>query len=137
VFCLLLSGVSATTTTFSVTKGEEVTRTLRIADDDRVTIKFSVVGKVDSVITFSLTFPNGTKKEFGKVGYGNYLFVSDGEGTCILHFSNYNSEDKFVTLNYEVQHYIFGVPEMFFFTLIIILVCIAAVAVFILMAKPQ
>lgn len=48
-----------------------------------------------------------------------------------------SSEDKLVSLDYEVQHYIFGMPQMLFLTIIIVLVCVAAVAVFILMGKPR
>jgi len=47
------------------------------------------------------------------------------------------SEDKLVTLDYEIQHYIFGIPQMLFLTIIIVLISVAAVATFILMEKPH
>lgn len=55
-----------------------------------------------------------------------------------MHFSNTDSlEDKLVTLDYEIEHYIFGMPQMLFLAIIIVLVCIAAVAAFILMGKQH
>jgi len=77
-------------------------------------------------------------KEFDKVGYFHYPFVFDAEGEYVLHLSNIDStEDKLVALDSEVQHYIFGIPQMLFLTIIIVVVCVAAVAVFILMGKPR
>lgn len=77
-------------------------------------------------------------KEFDKVGYFHYPFVCDVEGEYVLHFSNIDStEDKFVALDSEVQHYIFGIPQMLFLIIIIVIVCVGAVAVFILMGKPR
>jgi len=62
----------------------------------------------------------------------------DEAGEYVLHFSNTDaSEDKLVTLNYEIQHYIFGIPQMLFLTIIIVLVCVGAVATFILMGKTR
>jgi hypothetical protein len=118
--------------------GEEETRTINLAVEDRVLIKFTIVGSSDNTLYFSITFTNGTVKEFGKVSYFHYPFVCDTEGECALHFSNADSaEDKLVTLDYEVEHYIFGVPQMLFLTIIIVVVCVAAVATFILMGKPR
>jgi len=65
-------------------------------------------------------------------------FVCDLEGEYLLRFSNVDSPvDKLVTLECEVEHYIFGVPQMLFLTIIIVLICVAAVAVFVLMGKPR
>ncbi len=47
------------------------------------------------------------------------------------------SENKLVTSDYEIQHYIFGIPQMLFLTTIIVLVSVTAVATFILMGKPH
>jgi len=78
------------------------------------------------------------KVEYSKVGTVSYPFVCDEAGEYFLHFSNTDtSEDKLVTLDYEIQHYIFGIPQMLFLTIIIVLVSVAAVATFILMGKPH
>jgi len=120
--------------------GEEVTKPLTLAFEDRVAIKFTVVGGPSSnTLDFRLTYPNGTVKvAFDNVGDISYGFVCDEEGEYAMHFSNVgSSEDKLVSLDYEVQHYIFGMPQMLFLTIIIVVVCVAAVAVFILMGKPR
>jgi len=123
---------------FTVQGGKEETKTINLAVEDRVLIRFTVVGQSDSSLHFYITYPNGTEKDFGKIGDFHDSFVCDTEGECVLHFSNIGStEDKLVTLNYEVQHYIFGIPQMLFLTIIIVVVCVAAVAVFILMGKPR
>jgi len=138
IFLILVQPAEATTGKFTVHSGEEVTRSLSLAVEDRVLVKFTVVGQPDSTLYFYMTYPNGTVKEFGKVGYFHHSFVCDAEGEYVMHFSNRDSaEDKLVTLDFEVQHYIFGMPQMLFLTIVIVIVCVAAVAVFILMGKPR
>jgi hypothetical protein len=137
---VICRAVYATTLNITVHGGEEVTRPLTLAIEDRVAIKFTVVGgQSGNTLDFQLTCPNGTVKVvFDNVGNVNYGFVCDEEGEYAMHFSNIgSSEDKLVSLDYEVQHYIFGMPQMLFLTIIIVLVCVAAVAVFILMGKPR
>ncbi|MEM2506197.1 MAG: emp24/gp25L/p24 family protein [Nitrososphaeria archaeon] len=127
----------AATESFTVRGGEEATRVLKLKVDDHVIITFSVTGG-DSAIHFYLACPNGTVRDFGDVGYFRYSFVCNLEGDYVLHFSNIgSSSDLIVTLNYEVEHYIFGIPQMLFLTIVIAIVCVAMVAVFILMSKPR
>ncbi len=40
-----------------------------------------------------------------------------------------------MTLDYEIDHYIFGIPQMLFMTIIIAVVCVVGVAVFIMLSK--
>jgi hypothetical protein len=128
----------ATSMNFTVLSGQEKTETIDLTVEDHVVIKFTVAGSTDTTLYFSITYPNGTNKEFGKVGYFNYPFVCDAEGSYTLHFSNIDStEDKLVALDYEIDHYIFGIPQMLFLVIIIAVVCVAAVAVFIFMGKPH
>ena len=128
----------ATVMNFTVHGGEEITKSISLAVDDRVMIKFTVVGQSENTLHFYITYPNETVKEFGKVGSVNYGFVCVAEGKYTLHFSNKDSsEDKLVTLDYEVQHYIFGMPQMLFLTIIIVVACVAAIAAFILMGRPR
>lgn len=137
--CLLLVQLAeATTTNFTVHGGEEVTRSLNLVIDDHVLIKFTVVGQSVNTLRFCLIYPNATVTEFGEVGDFSYSFVCDAEGEYTLHFSNKDSaENKLVTLNYEVQHYIFGIPQMLFLTIVIVIVCMAAIATFVLMGKTH
>jgi hypothetical protein len=130
--------VSATTTNFTVNRGEEEVKSVNLSVEDHVVIKFTVVGSAEDAIDFYMTYPNGTVKNFGSVGYFHYSFVCDLEGKYELHFSNLESvEDKLVALDYEVDHYIFGIPQMLFLAIIIAVVCVAAVAAFVLMGKPH
>lgn len=135
---ILVQLAEATAMNFTVHGGEEVTKSISLEVDDHTVIKFTVVGQTANTLDFYITYPNGTVKDFGKVGNLNYPFVCDKAGEHILHFSNKDStEDKLVTLDYEIEHYIFGIPQMLFLTIIIVLVCMAAVATFILMGKPR
>jgi len=130
----------ATVMNLSVHGGEEVTQSLNLAVEDHVLIKFNVIGgQSGNTLDFYLTCPNGTSKiTYAGVGSVSYNFICDEEGEYVLRFSNLgSSEDKLVSLDYEVQHYVFGVPQMLFLTVIIVLVCVAAVAVFIFMGKQH
>lgn len=126
----------ATSASFTVHGGEEVTRVLKLSVEDHVFISFTVVGTSESTIHFYLAYPNGTVRDFGNVGDFHYTFICDVEGNYVLHFSNVDSSvDKLVTLNYEAEHYIFGIPQMLFLTIVIAAVCVVMVASFILLSK--
>jgi len=145
LFCLAVAFVttaelaSATAQSFNVPAGTATTRTLSLAVEDRIVIKFTVTGGPDdNTIAFSIDYSNGTTSAFGKLGFLTHSFVCDKDGTCVLHFSNVGSSiDKLVTLDYEVQHYIFGMPQMLFLAMVVAVICVAMVAVFVLMAKPR
>lgn len=138
LFLALAEAVKATTMSFTVPKGEEWTKSISLAVDDRVLIEFTVVGQTKSALDFYITDPQGNVKvEYGQ-GKVKHCFVCDTAGEYILHFSNTDqSEDKLVTLNYDVQHYILGIPQTLFLTMFIVLVCVGAVATFVLMGKPR
>ena len=139
LFAILIQAVAATTATFSVAAGEEQTRKLNLAADDHVLIHFTVTGgQSGSTLEFHIVYPNGTVKSYGAVGDFDHSFVCDRDGEYVLHFSNAgSSESRLVSLDYEIQHYIFGLPQMLFLTLIIVVFCVGAVVVFILMGKPR
>ena len=139
VFLILVQLAEATTINFTVPEGEEITKPINLAVEDHVSVKFTVVGQSSSTIDFYIADPHGdVKAEYSNRGNVDYRFVCDEAGEYVLHFSNTDtSEDKLVTLNYEIQHYIFGIPQMLFLTIIIVLFCMGAVATFILMGKPR
>ena len=128
----------ATTASFTVKQGEEVIYPIDIIVEDRVLIQFNVIGATSSLIQFSLTFPNATMKDFGEVGDFSTSFVCDLEGEYTLNFTNNDqTENKLITLNYEIDHYIFGMPQMLFMVILIVVVSMVGVAVFIgLSRKP-
>jgi Mg2+ and Co2+ transporter CorA len=117
---------------------EDSTYRANLLVDDHVLLKFTVVGDTNSLVAFSLTFPNGTAKEFGNVGTLSYSFVCKDEGVYTLHFvNNDQSENKLVTLDCEVEHYLLGMPQMLFLAIIVVVVCVAMVAAYILMSRPM
>ena len=126
----------ATTSNLTVKGGEEVTCPVKLIVEDRVLIQFKVVGETAHTLHFSISFPNATVRDFGESGDFSYSFICDVEGEYVLHFvNNDQTENKLVTLNYEVQHYIFGIPQMLFLTIIIVLACIGGVVAYVLLGK--
>ena len=131
----------ATTTQFTLKEGGEVTHPINLTVDDRVLIQYkviSVTADTSHTVQFSIIFPKGTMKEFGDSGDFSYSFVCDAEGEYKLNFTNTDqTENKLVTLNYEIDHYIFGMPQMLFMVILIAVVSMVGVAVFIgLSRKP-
>jgi hypothetical protein len=137
IVLLFVPMVRATAESFTVRAGQEEIRSLSLAIDDHVQVRFTVTGKTTSLLDFYITDPNGnTMENFGETGNLNYAFVCSQEGECKLHFSNVGSaEDKLVSLDYEVEHYIFGMQQNLFLAVIVVGICVAMVAVFILMSK--
>jgi len=137
-FSILIQTTEATAMSFTVHGGDEVTKSLSLSIEDHVLIRFTVVGTSESSIHFFMTYPNGTEKDFGSVGDFSYSFVCDAGGEYTLHFSNAgSSEDELITLDYEIDHYILGIPQTLFLAMIIAIVCVAAAAVFIFMGRPH
>jgi len=139
LFLALAEAAKATTMSFTLPKGEEWTKSISLVADDRVLIEFTAVGQTKSELDFYITDPQGNMKvEYNKVGTVKHCFICDTAGEYVLHISNTDqSEDKLVTLNYDVQHYILGIPQTLFLALVIALVCVGAVATFALMGKPH
>jgi hypothetical protein len=128
----------ATTTRLTVRGGEEVNLPINLVVEDRVLIQFTVAVIVGTTKTlhFSMIFPNSTVRDFGEVGTFRNSFICDVEGEYTLQFiNNDQTGNKQVTLNYEVQHYVFGIPQMLFMTIIIVLACIGGVVAFVLLGK--
>ncbi|MBS7632199.1 hypothetical protein KEJ15_01055 [Candidatus Bathyarchaeota archaeon] len=138
VISIFFCAASATTAQFVVHAGGEASRILNLAVDDHVLIDFSVIGQSVHTLRFYLACPNGTVIDFGETADFNYRFVCVDAGNYTMKFSNSDSvEDKLVTLNYEIEHYLFGLPQMLFLAVVVAVLCVAAVAVFILMGKPH
>jgi hypothetical protein len=134
VFSIFIHHVKSTAESFNVSPGEEVIRILKLNIEDHVSIKFTVIG----TIQFDIVNPDQEKIMESTDSYFGYSFICDQAGNYILRFYNMDSsKDKMVTLNYEIQHYIFGIPQMLFLTIIIVIVCIGAVATFTLMGRQH
>ena len=131
VFC------QAMMSSVTVKGGEELNHPLNLVLEDHVSVQYRVVGGSANAMKFSINFPNGTVNDFGTSGTFSYGFVCDVEGDYVLHFVNTGQADVLLTLEYEVQHYIFGIPQMLFMVILIVVISVAGVAVFIgLSRKP-
>ena len=137
IVLLLVPAVEAVAQSFTVRAGQEETKTLSLVVKDHVQIRFTVIGKTVSTIDFYVTDPLGNVMvSLGTTGNVNYDFICSLEGMYTLHFSNVAStEDRLVTLDYEITSYIFGMPQTLFLVLIACGLCVGAVAIFILMSK--
>jgi hypothetical protein len=128
----------AMTTSLTVKGGEEVTYPITLGVEDRVLIQFTALGEQVSVLQFSIIFPNSTEIDFGEVGKASYSFVCDAEGEYVLHFVNNDQNiEKRVYLNYEIDHYVFGMPQMLFMALIIVLACVGGVFAFVILGRKS
>jgi hypothetical protein len=138
LFGVLIGSGKSTITSLIVKSGEELTHPIKLIVEDRVLIQYKLVGGNANALQFSISFPNGTVKDFGASGDFSYSFVCDAEGEYMLHFVNTDqTEEMRVTLDYEVDHYILGVPQMLFMVILIAVVSVVGVAVFIgLSRKP-
>src|SRR3989304_465255 len=121
----------AMTTNLTVKGGEEVTHPVNLVAEDRVLIQFSVVvfsavGEASNTVHSWIVSPNNvTLRDFGEVGQASFSFVCDVEGEYTLHFvNNDQTAEKREALNDEMDHYIFGIPQMLFMALIIVLACV-------------
>jgi hypothetical protein len=134
---LSLAGTAqATTLSFNVQAGTETVKTIKLAAGDHVLIKFSALGDETSTINFWVAFPNGTTTDYGRVSQRDMSLVSETSGQFAMHFDNSNSTtSKLVTLNYEVEHYYFGMPSVLFIVLAITVLLVCVVAGYLIMGK--
>jgi len=136
IFLLVASAVRATSESFTVPAGQEETAVLNLVSGDHVQVSFTVTGGTN-MLNFYITGPDGNVfQNFGNVGSIDYSFVCQQGGNFTLHFSNAAStQDELVSLDYEVDYYIFGMSQMLFLALVAIGICMVALAVFILTSK--
>jgi hypothetical protein len=143
VLLAVLTGLGqAMTTRLTVKGGEEVTYPITLAVEDRVLIQFKAIGEIgvdtSNTLNFSIGFPNATARNFGESSDFSYSFICNAEGEYILHFvNNDQAVDKQVTLNYEIEHYVFGIPSMFLLVIIIVLACVGGVFAFVILGRKS
>ena len=135
LFIVLVGFGQATIVPFILKGGEELAHPISLIVEDRVLIQYKIAGGNVNDIEFSISFPNATVKDFGSSGSFSYSFISDIEGECTLNFVNTGQSDLQITLDYEIQHYIFGIPQMLFMTIIVVLACVGGVFAFVLLGR--
>ncbi len=120
----------------SVKPGDEFVRSLQVANSDVVSLTFNVMGSDTNFLHFSVLFPNGTSVDFGAKSQGLFSFHIDTDGKCLLIFENSESSDaQQLTLDYTVEHYVFGLPMLVFVLLAVGVLCLFVVAGYMVMGK--
>jgi len=139
VFTLLaatLSAGQAATESLTIQAGEEKVKTLNLLSGDHVRIAFTALSDSYTSFRFYIIFPNGTAEDYEEDTNYPISFISDVGGECELHFDNSNSpSSKLVTINYEIEHYYFGLPEIPFLMIVIVLLLLCIMAGYIIMGK--
>jgi hypothetical protein len=139
VFILLVTiadTVQAATESLNVQAGEESVRKIDVSAGDHVRIDLTVLSSSPSSMRFQIVFSDGATEDYGASSSYNVSFVSGVKGVCELHFDNTNSSiAQLVTLNYEIEHYYFGIPEIPFLMLVIVVLLLCIVAGYIIMGK--
>ena len=133
---ILTSTVYAMPESINVEPHKEITRTIDLATGDRTSITVKVLGPAPSTIHFYMVLPNGTTDDRGDLSECELSFSTDVKGECQLHFDNVNSSNtQLVTLNYDVEHFIFGIPQMMFLLIAITVLLLFVAAGYVAMGK--
>jgi len=131
--------VIADNSNFVVQPQKEHVITLSLKETDSVSGFFSVVSDDESGINFYVNDPQGkTVLRHDNAGQRSFSFTAQATGDYKLHFGNSVSSiySKTVALNYNVTHYIMGMPqEQFLFLVIAAVALIGILAYAILMPK--
>jgi hypothetical protein len=138
IFMLSINGVSAVSQTIYVDAEQEKVETLSLRVDDEVSGRVSVVSGSNNDIDFYITDPNEevvVPKE--RVSVKDFRFVASKEGTYTLHFDNsFSTDRKTVTFNYDVRHYIFGIPQEDFLVFLVMIVALVGLVLFVALSRP-
>ena len=123
------------TVSVNIKPESEIDQILNLEFEDHVLIQIRTLGSSNN-FSSKLFLPNGSLIEFGQENIIDYSFICDNEGQYILKFFNNDTQnDKLITLNYEIQNYVFGMPKMLFLTLMIVGICLVGVVIFVFLGK--
>jgi len=130
--------VWATAETISVPAGQTVERNIDLNAEDEVSGRITVVGSEESRdINFTVMGPSGSVvSPTMKVTATNFRFSASEKGTYRFVFDNSQSlVDKTVSINYDVRHYWFGLPQEFVLMLIVVFLGVLGLMVYAMMRK--
>jgi hypothetical protein len=136
VSVLSVGVVSGYSDTFELAAKDSAVREVNLNADDVVSGRVAIVG---AAINFSVSGPDDVVVSNYTVDSPlDFNFTAAKAGTYRFHFENWFSDEvKYVTLNYNVQHYIFGFPQEFILLFVIVGFALVAVVIFIAMSpKP-
>ncbi len=140
IVCLsatLTAFAMAKTQSFTMDAGKEFTlATPNLVAGDRFSVTLTVVGPVPNTLHFSIVLANGTAIDYGGISQRSIDLFADADGPFQLHFDNSNSADsQTVTLNYEIEHFVFGIPNMIFMLIVITVLLVFVAAGYVIMGK--
>jgi hypothetical protein len=138
LFGFTIAAVKATAETFALPAGQTTARAVDLNVDDDVSGRISVVSSDElNQITFMVYGPGGNivlpattvfanNFEFKAVDAGTYSFVFD---------NSLSTGDKTVSLNYDVRHYWFGMPQEFVLMLIVVFLGVLGLVIYAMVSK--
>jgi len=140
VSLFIFIGISvAENASFTVQPQKEHVITLSLHETDSVSGSFSVVSDDETGINFYVNDPeNKTVLRYDNVSQKSFTFTAQLTGDYQLHFDNSVSSvySKNVVLNYNITHYIMGMPqEQFLFIVTAAVALIGILAYLVLMPK--
>ncbi len=135
-FVLTCGSVYAYSETFEVQARDSATREVSLNAGDVLSGRVSLVG---NAINFSVTDPDGRViLAQPLLDVTNFQFTALKTGFHYFHFSNeFSDEIKYVTLNYNAQHYVFGYPQEYVILFVIVGFALIGIVVYVAMSpKP-
>jgi predicted RND superfamily exporter protein len=130
--------VLAVSRTIHLDAGEEKVEDIHLKVEDEVSGRVSVVSDSDDGINFYVEDPNGNVIVlYENASIEDFRFKASKEGNHKLHFDNtFSTNPKTVTFNYEVRHYIFGIPQEDFLVLVVMIVALIGILLFVALSRP-
>lgn len=126
----------AATQSFNVEAGKDVEEIIELQASDTLSMSLQVTAVESSKLHFYIILPNSTIIDYGDTNQLTIELSTKVDGECKLHFDNSHSESaKLITINYNIEHYIFGVPQMLFLLIAIGILLLFVVAGYIAMGK--
>jgi hypothetical protein len=118
---------------FTIQPLKEHTIALSLQETDSVSGSFSTVSDDETGVNFYVTDPyNNTILHYDNVLQRSFSFTAEADGDYQLHFDNSLSAvtRKTVSLNYNVTHYIMGMPQEQFLFIVIAAVALIGIMLF-------
>jgi hypothetical protein len=143
ISALILTGITeltlGTNSSFTLQPLKEHTITLSLQETDGVSGSFSAVSEDETGVNFYVTDPyNNTILHYDNVLQRSFSFTAEVNGNFQMHFDNslFEAYSKTVSLNYDVTHYIMGLPQEQFLMIVVLAVAVIGLMLYaVLMPK--
>jgi hypothetical protein len=136
VISLIIGLVFSITFNINIQPDSEVDHKIDLALEDHVLLQIRSIGGTSGTFSSSLILPGGSLLSLGEGNSFDYSFICKIEGEYTLKLVNTDVQnEKLVTLNIEIQNYVFTMPKMLFLTLIIVGICLVGVVFFVFLGK--